>query len=239
MRYSIRSAATVSGSSSSTRAALTGSTPSSGCHWDHAIVPPQRVVADHPAAGGPRSAGASDGAGANHPLPGGHRPPGSFIPSLRRSSVLRHRREGATMFNLRNRSFLKEIDFEPRELRLPAAALRGGEDRQVRRHRGEAARGQGDRPDLREDLDPHEVGVRGRRLRPGCPRHLPRPVRVAARPQGVRRRHGARAGPDVRRHRVPRQRARPTSRSWRPTPACPSTTASPTSGTRPRCWPTS
>ena len=26
------------------------------------------------------------------------------------------------MFNLRNRSFLKEIDFEPRELRLPACS---------------------------------------------------------------------------------------------------------------------
>ena len=39
-------------------------------------------------------------------------------------------------FNLRNRSFLKEIDFEPRELRYLlqlAEALKIGE---VRRHRG-------------------------------------------------------------------------------------------------------
>ena len=66
-------------------------------------------------------------------------------------------------FNLRNRSFLKEIDFEPGRAALPAAALRGAQDRQVRRHRGQAARGQGDRADLREDVDPDPVGVRGRR----------------------------------------------------------------------------
>ena len=38
-------------------------------------------------------------------------------------------------------------------------------------------RGQQRRAHLREDLDPHPVRVRGRRLRPGRPRHLPRPDR--------------------------------------------------------------
>ena len=85
--------------------------------------------------------------------------------------------------------------------------------------------GQGDRPDLREDLDPHPVRVRGRRLRPGRPRHLPRPVRLADGPQGVGGRHRPGARAHVRRHRVPRQRARPTSRRSPSTPACPSTTA--------------
>jgi hypothetical protein len=42
-------------------------------------------------------------------------------------------------------------------------------------------------------------------LRPGCPRHLPRPVRVAARAQGVGGRHRPGARPYVRRHRVPGQ----------------------------------
>ena len=42
-------------------------------------------------------------------------------------------------FNLRNRSFVKEIDFEPRELRFLLAALRGAQDREVRGHRGASA----------------------------------------------------------------------------------------------------
>ncbi len=39
-------------------------------------------------------------------------------------------------------------------------------------------------------------------------------------------------------HRVSRRVARPASRRWPSMPACRSTTASPTSTTRPRCWPT-
>ena len=143
------------------------------------------------------------------------------------------------MFNLRNRSFLKEIDFEPTELRSPPPAVGGRQDRQVRRHRGEAPRGQGDRPDLREDVDPHPLGLRGRRLRPGRARHLSRSVGLAARPQGVGGRHGPRARPHVRRHRVPRQppgrrrgagRARRGARLQR---------AHQRVASRPRCWPTS
>ena len=79
------------------------------------------------------------------------------------------------MYNLRNRSFLKEIDFSRDELLHLLALSAGAEDRQVRRQRGAAPDGQGDRADLREDVDPHALRVRGRRLRPGRPRHLPRP----------------------------------------------------------------
>ena len=65
------------------------------------------------------------------------------------------------------------------------------------------------------------------------------PGGVPARPQGVDEGHRPGAGPDVRRHRVPR---RPPRRRWRPsasTPGCRCGTGSPTTGTRPRCWPTS
>ena len=111
------------------------------------------------------------------------------------------------MFNLRNRSFLKEIDFEPRELRFLLQLAEALKIAKYAGHRGQAPRRQGDRADLREDVDPHAVGVRGRRVRPGRPRDLPRSVRLAARPQGVGGRHGAGARPHVRRDRVPRQRA--------------------------------
>ena len=89
---------------------------------------------------------------------------------------------------------------------VPAAPLGGVEDGEVRGLRGEASRGQGDRPHLREDLDAHPRRIRGGGVRPGGPRHLSRSVGFAARTQGVGRRH--RPGPrsDVRRHRVPRQR---------------------------------
>ena len=60
-------------------------------------------------------------------------------------------------------SFLKELDFTPRRAAAPAAALAGAQDGQVRGHRDAAARRQGDRADLREDLDPHALRVRGRR----------------------------------------------------------------------------
>ena len=65
------------------------------------------------------------------------------------------------------------------------------------------------------------------------------PVRLADRPQGVRRRHRPGARADVRRHRVPRASPRRPSRRSPATPACPSGTGSPTSGTPPRCSPTS
>ena len=43
------------------------------------------------------------------------------------------------MFNLRNRSFLKELDFEPGELRHLLQLSAGPEDRQVRGHREPSA----------------------------------------------------------------------------------------------------
>ena len=83
-------------------------------------------------------------------------------------------------------------------------ATQGG---QVRRQRAAAPRRQGDRADLREDLDADPLRVRGGGVRPGRPRHLPRPaVGSQIGPQGVDEGHGPRARPDVRRHRVPRLR---------------------------------
>ena len=110
------------------------------------------------------------------------------------------------MCNLRNRSFLKEIDFEPSELAFLLRAVRRAQDSEVRRHRAAPSRRQGDRADLREDLDPDARRVRGGRPRPGRARDLPRPDRFAARAQGVHRRHGARARSHVRRHRAAGQR---------------------------------
>jgi ornithine carbamoyltransferase len=93
-------------------------------------------------------------------------------------------------FNLRNRSYVKELDFTPDELRfllkLSAelkAAKYGGYEQPL-------PVGQEHRPDLREDLDPHPHRLRGRRPRPGRARHLPRAVGLADRPQGVDEGHG-------------------------------------------------
>ena len=58
-------------------------------------------------------------------------------------------------FNLKNRSFLKEIDFTPRELRY---LLQLSEALKIAKYAGTETKrlaGQGDRADLREDLDPH------------------------------------------------------------------------------------
>ena len=108
-------------------------------------------------------------------------------------------------YNLRNRSFLKEIDFTRGEFTFLLRLASALEDREVRGHRNDAPRRQRDRPDLREDLHPDALLVRSRCVRPGRSRHLPRPVGLADRPQGVDRRHGEGPGPHVRRHRVPRE----------------------------------
>ena len=73
------------------------------------------------------------------------------------------RSEGHEMYNLRNRSFLKEIDFEPQELRFLLQLSAGAQDRQVLGYRDQAPGRQGDRAHLREDVDADAVGVRGRR----------------------------------------------------------------------------
>jgi ornithine carbamoyltransferase len=49
------------------------------------------------------------------------------------------------MYNLRNRSFLKGDRLHPRRAAAPAGAVAGPEDREVRRQRGAATDGQGDR----------------------------------------------------------------------------------------------
>ena len=142
-------------------------------------------------------------------------------------------------FNLRNRSFLKEIDFEPGELRF---LLQLSEALKIAKYAGtEVPRLAGKEIALifEKTSTRTRVRVRGRRLRPGRARHLPRPVRLAAGTQGVGRRHRAGAGPHVRRHRVPRQRAGRRRGARRVRRASPSTTASPTSGTPRRCSPTS
>ena len=113
------------------------------------------------------------------------------------------------------------------------------EGREERGPRGAAPRRQGDRADLREGLDADALRVRGRRVRPGRPRHLHRPERLAHGPQGDGEGHGARARPHVRRDRVPRLRRGTSPTSSRSGRACRSTTGSPTSGTRPRSSPTS
>ena len=105
--------------------------------------------------------------------------------------------------DLRGRSFLKEIDFTKEEFTYlidRAEPLRG---REALGDRDAAARRAEHRVDLREDVDPDAFRLRGRRARPGGPRHLPRPRRLPARPQGVDEGHGARPRPDVRRDRVP------------------------------------
>ena len=109
-------------------------------------------------------------------------------------------------FNLRNRSFLKELDFTPGRAQVPAAALRGPQGRQVRRLRAAAPDGQEHRAHLREDLDPDPDRLRGGGQGPGRARHLPRPRRLADRPQGVDEGHRAGARAHLRRHRVPRVR---------------------------------
>ena len=108
------------------------------------------------------------------------------------------------MYNLRNRSFLKEIDFTRDELLHLLALSQALKTAKYAGNEVPAARRQGDRADLREELDPHALRVRGRRLRPGRARDLPGPDRLADGPQGVGRRHRAGARPHVRRDRVPR-----------------------------------
>ena len=109
-------------------------------------------------------------------------------------------------FNLRNRSFLKEIDFTPQEMRyllqlseaLKIAKYAGTEGKQLA---GKEIALIFEKTSTRT-RSAFEVAS----LRRGRARDLSRPVRVAAGAQGVDRRHRAGAGPHVRRDRVPGQR---------------------------------
>ena len=107
-------------------------------------------------------------------------------------------------FPLAGRSFLALRDFDAAEIEhLLALAARLKQEKEAGRE-GPAARRPLDRADLREGLDPHPDRLRGRRLRPGRPRDVPRPERQPRRQEGVGQGHGARARPRLRRHRVPR-----------------------------------
>ena len=109
----------------------------------------------------------------------------------------------------------------PRRADVPARPGRAAQGRSPRRTRGAEARRKDDRADLREGLDAHALRVRGGRVPPGRARDVPRPHRVAHRPQGDGQGHGTRARPHVRRDRVPRvrrvgrRRARPLGRCAR------------------------
>ena len=107
------------------------------------------------------------------------------------------------MYNLRNRSFLKEVDFSPEEFRF---LLRLSEALKMAKYAGTE----------RRRLEGREIAlifektstrtrclVRGRRLRPGRSCHVPGPSGIAARAQGVHPRHRSGAQPVLRRHRVP------------------------------------
>ncbi len=126
--------------------------------------------------------------------------------------------------NLRNRSFLKEIDFAPTELRFLLQLSADLKAAKVRGHGGAPTAGQDHRPHLREDLDAHALRLRGGRLRPGRARHVSRPVGLADGPQGIGRRHGPRARAASSTASSTAASRRPTSRPSRRTPACPSTT---------------
>ena len=135
----------------------------------------------------------------------------------------------STMTDLRGRHLLKP-DYSPRRSYLIdlAAELKAAKKRGTR---GAEARRQGDRADLRKGLDADTLRVRGRRLRPGRPRHLHRPRRLAHGPQGDGEGHGQVLGRmyDAIEYRGFGQETAEACR-WA---ASRSTTGSPTSGTDP------
>ena len=120
MRYSIRSAATVSGSSSS-------SVLRSPDRHASSRFTGSRDRADATSGRGPPCRGWSwIGCARNHPLPGGHRPPGSFVPSLSRSSVLRHAETRSSHDVQPAQPQLPQGDrLRAAGAAVPAAALRG------------------------------------------------------------------------------------------------------------------
>ena len=113
----------------------------------------------------------------------------------------------STTTDLRGRHLMKLADFSPEELTLPARPRGRAQGSEEGGTRGAETRRQGDRADLREGLDQDALRVRGGGVRPGRPRDLHRPVRLAHGPQGDGEGHGPRARPHVRRNRVPRLRA--------------------------------
>ena len=107
-------------------------------------------------------------------------------------------------FNLRNRSLLTVQDYTQREFRYLLDLARDLKRAKYARTEQKHLKGKEICPDLREDLDPHPLRVRGRLLRSGRARHLSRSGGLADRPQGIVQGHRPRARPHVRRHRVSR-----------------------------------
>ena len=66
--------------------------------------------------------------------------------------------------NLRHRSFVKELDFTTGELEFLDPAVSRPQAGEVRRVRGPSIDRQEHRADLREDVHPHALRVRGRRV---------------------------------------------------------------------------
>ena len=109
-------------------------------------------------------------------------------------------------FDLRDRSFLKLLDFTPQEIKF---LLKLATDLKAAKYAGyEQPRLKGKNIAIIFEKTSTRTRrlIRGRCLRPGRARHLPRTERHADRPQGVHEGHGPRSGPDLRRHRVPRLR---------------------------------
>ncbi len=132
-------------------------------------------------------------------------------------------------FNNRNRSLLSLVHHTDRDLHYLLDLARDLKRAKYSGSPPEQPGGQEHRPDLREDLHPHPLRVRGGGLRRGRARHLHRPDVVADRAQGVDEGHRPGARPDVRRDRVPRQPPRRPSRNSPSTPGCRCSTGSPTS----------
>ena len=80
--------------------------------------------------------------------------------------VVNRIRQGVQGGNLRNRSYVKELDFTPQSW-VPSPTVAEPEGREVLGQRATSSRREEHRPDLREDVDANQVRVRGRRARPG------------------------------------------------------------------------
>ena len=105
--------------------------------------------------------------------------------------------------DLRGRSFLKELDHTPEELRSLLDDAAAAESRAHDRQRG-APPGRADGgAAVREVVDQDPTGLRDRLRRPGRQPHLPRSVWLAPGSQGVGRRHRPGDGPLLRCDRIP------------------------------------
>ena len=109
-------------------------------------------------------------------------------------------------YNLRNRNFTKLLDFSPREIHFLLDLARDLKRAKYGGYEQQRLRGKNIAIIFEKTSTRTRVVVRGRGLRPGRPRHLPRARGLADRPQGVDEGHRPGPRPDLRRHRVPRLR---------------------------------